>query len=125
MNKNLLSATEISELEAQDEVFKNVIAENLITLRHLLKKKDPSWGQDQMAECFSVSTSTYKRWEKKGVDSVTSSWMYRYKFLCQKSNPELVKKAGADMMCEFVALFDSAMGLLKLPSKSATRKVTK
>lgn len=123
MNKSILSSEEILQLQEQDKQFKEVTAQNLITMRHLLKKLEPEyWGQERMAEFFGVSTSTYKRWEKHGVDSLTASWMVRYKKLFFICRPEYEKKAGNEMVCEFMSLFENAMSLLKLPSKSVARQ---
>tara|TARA_R110001583_G_scaffold162327_2_gene314482 strand:- start:1236 stop:1607 length:372 start_codon:yes stop_codon:yes gene_type:complete len=120
--KKLLSSSDIEELENHDEKFKTVIAENLVTMRRMLKKSDSKWGQETIAEFFNVSISTYKRWEKHGVDSISMSWMVRYKQLFFMCCPEHESKAGEEMMGEFVALFESAMGLLKLPSKFSRRE---
>jgi len=122
LSKELLTINEISELEARDERFRLIIAQNLLTMKCLLKKNDSSWGQAKLAEFFGVSISTYKRWEKDGVDGLTVSFLTKYKRLFMLCCGDAEKEAEKEVVDEFMMLFDKCFDLLKMPSMMVERR---
>jgi transcriptional regulator with XRE-family HTH domain len=72
---------DLDNLAKQDQAFRQVIADKLVVMRMDLKRTDPSWSKQKLAEYFGVSESTYKRWETNGVDGITISFSTRYQQL--------------------------------------------
>jgi len=123
LNK-LLTPESISELERNDAQFRMVIAQNLITMRGLLKRKDATWGQAKLAEFFDVSISTYKRWEEKGIDGVSLIFLGKYNMLfsmcCETA--EIEAQAESEVASEMMYLFEKALEFLKKPTAMAKLK---
>lgn len=118
MNNDLLTLDELSTVESKDDQIRSITSKNLCNLRASLKKKDATWTKDRMSEFFGVSNSTYKRWEKYGLDGLTTPFVIKYNYLLHKCQPEEVKESTGFVLEEISKLYANAVTLFKGATES-------